>query len=368
MFPFNNFQNNYPNMNFNPMNYPMINNMPNQMNSNMNIQNQMFNQMYQAQGQINNNSNNNNGNNNNNNNNGNNNNNNINNDNNNSNNDNDVYDDKVDFKYPIEAGFLKMNDDFLSQITDPKKKLYISNNEEKKEIIIPIYFTKNELYSYLKCFGENIIIFYNNNILKDDSTSIEDIPNDSTLLLFSIPHIHTCRESSLYKYILSLYPNDDKCNVICENKSDNNCPVFFLPLNIPIYQMIILIRKVLNLDDNIIISRNGLNINENNNSKLKEILAGDLNYTTLKLFDSRLQSCFGSFTGKRITAIIFLKNKEEFKSIAIYKYDPICKLYNRFNNGEISKIFFNGLLISKDDHRSLASFGINNDFFCCIAE
>ena len=265
MFPFNNFQNNYPNMNFNPMNNPMINNMPNQMNFNMNIQNQMFNQMYQAQGQINNNNNSNN-------NNGNNNNNNINNDNNNSNNDNDVYDDKVDFKYPIEAGFLKMNDDFLSHITDPKKKLYISNNEEKKEIIIPIYFTKNELYSYLKCFGENNIIFYNNNILKDDSTSIEDIPNDSTLLLFSIPHIHTCRESSLYKYILSLYPNDDKCNVICENQSDNNRPVFLLPLNIPISQMIIVIRKVLNLDDNVVISRNGEKINENNNATLKEFL------------------------------------------------------------------------------------------------
>ena len=367
MFPFTNFQNNYPNMNFNPMNNPMINNMPNQMNFNMNIHNQMFNQMYQAQGQINNNSNNNNGNNNKNNNNGNNNNNNINNDNNNSNNDNDAYDDKVDFKYPIEIGFLKMNDDFLSHITDPKKKLYISNTEEKKEILIPIYFTKNELYSYLKCFGENIIIFYNNNIMKDDSTSIEDIPNDTILLLFHISNFENFKKSSLYKYILSLYPNDKKCHVVCEKMSGED-PIFFLPENISISQMIILIRKVLKLDDNIKILRNGLNINENNNSKLKEILAGDLNYTTLKLFDSRLQSCFGSFTGKGITAIIFLKNKEEFKSIAIYKYDPICKLYNHFNNGEISKIFFNGLLISKDDHRSLASFGINNDFFCCIAE
>ena len=219
MFPFNNFQNNYPNMNFNPMNNPMINNIPNQMNFNMNIQNQMFNQMYQAQGQINNNNNSNN-------NNGNNNNNNINNDNNNNNNDNDAYDDKVDFKYPIEIGFLSMNDYFLSHITDPKKKLYISNTEEKKEILIPIYFTKNELYSYLKCFGENIIIFYNNNIMKDDSTSIEDIPNDTILLLFHISNFENFKKSSLYKYILSLYPNDKKCFVICEIMSGED-PIFF---------------------------------------------------------------------------------------------------------------------------------------------
>ena len=88
----------------------------------------------------------------------------------------------------------------------------------------------------------------------------------------------------------------------------------------------------------ILISRNGEKINENNNATLKEFLGGNYHATTLLLFDRRLESCFGSFTGKGISAIIFLKNKEEFKSITIYKYDPICKSYNRFNNGEISKI------------------------------
>ena len=74
------------------------------------------------------------------------------------------------------------------------------------------------------------------------------------------------------KYEWEEYPNDDKCNVICENQSDNNRPVFLLPLNIPISQMIIVIRKVLNLDDNVVISRNGEKINENNNATLKEFL------------------------------------------------------------------------------------------------
>ena len=69
---------------------------------------------------------------------------------------------------------------------------------------------------------------------------------------------------------------------------------------------------------------------------------------------------------KEIKVAMFLKNKETFQFKKMHKYMPICDLYNDFEEGEADKIFINGLLISKDDHRSLASFGINDDFGCVV--
>ena len=149
MFP-NNFQNNIPIMNFNQMNNPMINNMLMQMNFNMNIQNQMFNQMYHDNDQI--------------------------------NNDNVQYNDKIELMLGQNDKDFKNYNYFMNYLTDPRKKLYISNTEQKREILIPICFTKNDLYSYLSIYGD-IILIYNNIILEDDKTTIEDIPNNSTILI-----------------------------------------------------------------------------------------------------------------------------------------------------------------------------------------
>ena len=156
MFP-NNFQNNVPNMNFNQMNNPMINNIPMQMNFNMNIQNQMFNQMYQNHEQI--------------------------------NNGNDQYNDKIELMLGYNDENFQNYNTIMNCLTDPRKKLFISNTEQKKEILIPIYFTKNDLYNYLSIYGD-IVLIYNNIILEDDKTSIEDIPNNSTILIFRNPDFH----------------------------------------------------------------------------------------------------------------------------------------------------------------------------------
>ena len=103
MFPIN-FQNNIPNMNFNQMNNPMINNMPMPMNFNINIQNQMFNQIFNNQAQI--------------------------------NNDNAQYNDKIELIIGYNDDTFKAYNCLMNVITDPRKKLYISNTEQKKEILM----------------------------------------------------------------------------------------------------------------------------------------------------------------------------------------------------------------------------------------
>ena len=331
MFPIN-FQNNIPNMNFNQMNNPMINNIPMQMNFNMNIQNQMFNQMYQNHEQI--------------------------------NNGNDQYNDKIELMLGYNDENFQNYNTIMNCLTDPRKKLFISNTEQKKEILIPIYFTKNELYNYLRIYG-SIVLIYNNIILDDDKTSIEDIPNNSTILIFRNPDFQDYSKSFLYKYILKLFPDEKRVNVICRMLTGNTYN-FFFPRNISMSLLISFIKKILNLDNRYFFICNAKKIESNENSKLINFASKDL-ILSLTIYDSDALTSLSSFGGKEIKVTMFFKSKEVFKSKIVHKYYPISILYSGFDDGEISKIFVNGLLVSKDDHRSLASFGIDDDFGC-IAE
>ena len=86
-------------------------------------------------------------------------------------------------------------------------------------ISFPIYFTKNELYSYINGLDPNIaVLFYDNNILNKDDSSIQDIPDKSTIILFNRPSLDY-KESSLYKYIMNLFPNKNFCNIGIKNTS-----------------------------------------------------------------------------------------------------------------------------------------------------
>ena len=172
--------------------------------------------------------------------------------------------------------------------------------------------------------------------------------------------------SSLYKYILKIFPNVGRLNIKCKNLK-GNIYNFVMPPNISISQLIFLIKKILHLDHRYYFNYNGKIIISNDNTKLIKFFNINEN-PTLTFYKFGNIIGLSSFKGEEIKVTMFFKNKEIFKSKIVYKYEPINILYDGFDDEKISKIFVNGLLVSKDDHRSLASFGINNDFFCCIAE
>ena len=324
----NNFPNNFSNMNFNQMNnpmFPMNENNPMQMNFMMNAQ--MFNQMNQNQE-----------------------------------NNNFTSDDKalVNFE-DNEPGFKTFNS-WLNSLTDPKKKLYISNTEQKKEILVPIYFTKNDLYTYLGYY-EDIIILYNNNILSNDETSIDDIPSNSTILLFKRPNIYTYRTSLLYKYLVSLYPNDFLLNINC-NIPRSGMKNFIFPSNAPLSLTLKFISNILELNNETYFLYNSKKIDINDSTKIKNFF--NYNNPVLTIVQFNYLKTAEMFGGKEIKVTMFLKKEETFKFKTMHKYMPIYHLYDDFEKGEANKIFINGLLISKDDHRSLASLGINSDFGCVV--
>ena len=277
MFP-NNFQNNIPIMNFNQMNNPMINNMLMQMNFNMNIQNQMFNQMYQNNDQI--------------------------------NNDNVQYNDKIELMLGQNDKDFKNYNYFMNHLTDPRKKLYISNTEQKREILIPICFTKNDLYSYLSIYGD-IILIYNNIILEDDKTTIEDIPNNSTILIFIKPDFKNYLKSSLYKYILKIFPDVKKLNVICKTSSGIKYN-FVFPGNIFISQLIYFIKKILHLTHRYFFICNSKKIESDDNSKLINFAKNESNLY-LTIHDSEHLISLSAFRGKPIKVIIFFKKQRSIQ-------------------------------------------------------
>ena len=274
-----------------------------------------------------------------------------------------TYNDKVNLNFGFNERNFQVFSQCLNCLTDPKKKLYISNTEQKKEILVPIYFTKKELYAYLKFFG-NIAIIYNNNILNNDQTSIDDIPNNSTIILFNIPNKFNYRTSSLFKYLESLFPDKNKINIACRT-TDGQFLNFYFPSNIFLSLTIKFISVVLGLNDECCFIFNGSTIDKKSNIKIKDFFKLDI-INDLTINDSNDLLGLNQFFGKEIKVAMFLKNKETFQFKKMHKYMPICDLYNDLKEEEVTKIFINGLLISKDDHRSLASFGINDDFGCVV--
>ena len=102
--------------------------------------------------------------------------------------------------------FNKYNEDqmekFLSKITDERKQInFIDIKNNRIEKYFPIYFTKSEFYTYINSLnGQETILFYKDDILDNDESSIQDIDDNSTIILFSKP-TNIYYNSSLYKYI-----------------------------------------------------------------------------------------------------------------------------------------------------------------------
>ena len=258
-------------------------------------------------------------------------------------------------------------DDILKELTDQKKTIIFKDPINNKSITkqIPIYFTKNELYSLVN--GVNMaktVLMYDNNILDDDDSSINDIPNNSTIFLFLPPSYNKFKDSVLYKYLCNNYPNNQKINVIAI--IGDHRYVFTFSRDFPISLMIQLFCVLLDTkkSDGYLFCGSILNINDNR--KIGDLLnAGSMIIATQ---DKDVIANY--FNGKEIKVTMFYKNRNIFKFYSISKYSPISELFkldddNNLNN---KKIIYNGKELNKYDKHSLASLGINDDFGCIVEE
>ena len=83
-------------------------------------------------------------------------------------------------------GNLIQAEDLFYYIKKPKKLMtFINSDNQKFNVMIPIFVTKSDLYSIALKYAflkyTNIILSYSNCLLKKDNSSIEEIPNGSII-------------------------------------------------------------------------------------------------------------------------------------------------------------------------------------------
>ena len=259
-------------------------------------------------------------------------------------------------------------DNIFKSITDQKKNIIFKVLKGKTITKhIPIYFTKKELYSLVN--GVNVkktILFYENNILSDDDSSINDIRDNSTILLFFKPSYNNFRESSLYKYLSTLYGNSQKINVLVDLAGRRKLFIFFRDFSISLMLKLFIAVLDTKSTDAYFVSGSQLHINDNR--KIGDLFWND----QINVIISETENLKATyFTGKKIKATIIYKNKNLVKSFFVYKYSPISLLFKFSIKGESlenKKIVYNENILNKNDKHSFASLGIDNDFICFIID
>ena len=166
----------------------------------------------------------------------------------------------------------------LNIIADQKKKINFTNMKKDKILTLsfPIYFTKKELYSYIKRLDSRItVLFYGNNILNNDDSSIQDIPDNSTIILFNRPSPNYMK-SSLYKYIMNLFPNKNFSNIGTEDIDSGVTHNFVFNEDVPVYLVYKFISIILNLDNNSFLLYGGKKLDINDNTKIKDTFGASM--------------------------------------------------------------------------------------------
>ena len=236
--------------------------------------------------------------------------------------------------------FNKYNEDqmekFLSKITDERKKInFIDIKNNRIEKYFPIYFTKSEFYTYINSLNaQETILFYKDDILDNDESSIQDIEDNSTIILFSKP-TNIYYNSSLYKYIdKSFKKSKTNITIFLPNGKRFN---FALPNDIKISLMIKFISLVLDLNNNFSFLFNGQIMNKYDNRMILEIFqkVGN-NNPMIKICESKGIIGGPSF-GKWIQVTMFHLKKKMFLKHKVCKYSPIKYLYNSISEMNLKK-------------------------------
>ena len=139
----------------------------------------------------------------------------------------------------------QLNDaeDILPYIEEPKKIIQFSNISNIKNgtffaIKVPNSLTKSELYSIAKKYQvdyySDIILSYNNYLLKNDDSLIEGIPEGSIINIIEDVDIPDC---SYYNNLMKLHENEEIINLQFRFLNNNTRIVPF-PKNITVSEMI----------------------------------------------------------------------------------------------------------------------------------
>ena len=246
-------------------------------------------------------------------------------------------------------------EDPLYYMNGPKKVLKFSTiktlkNDSFIKVKVPTSLTKSDLYSiaryYQDCYYSNIILAYNNYLLKDDESSIEGIPENSVI---NIIEDVDYPDESYYNKILEKYKNKKFNQIVFDLNSKKHS--IALPENIKFDEM----KKA-------VFSK--LHLNEKQFKLIRYATYSSYNYR----IDEVGEMCRHVLFGKKIKAFFMYKNKE--MNVNIGTLNSIKNLIRNINNTlgdkKAIRIGIGMNKFGKNDEKSLSSIGINKDFKCSL--
>ena len=246
-------------------------------------------------------------------------------------------------------------EDPLHYMNGPKKVLKFSTiktlkNDSFIKVKVPTSLTKSDLYSiaryYQDCYYSNIILAYNNYLLKEDESSIEGIPENSVI---NIIEDVDYPDESYYNKILEKYKNKKFNQIVFDLNSKKHS--IALPENIKFDEM----KKA-------VFSK--LHLNEKQFKLIRYATYSSYNYR----IDEVGEMCRHVLFGKKIKAFFMYKNKEMNVNIGTLNSikSLILNINNTLGDKKAIRIGIGMNKFGKNDEKSLSSVGINKDFKCSL--
>jgi hypothetical protein len=253
-------------------------------------------------------------------------------------------------------------------IKDPKKKIIFKNSSTKNiyKAKISKYFTKNELYWLIGHYEKsNFILIYKDDILENDESNIDDIPDGTTIEIYTKIKEGSLIKNPYYSYLLE--KNKDCLPILIKfsfykDRKLKNFNVSF-PCDISVSQMI----KVLKFEfkDHFHFIFEAKKLEDNDDSKLSRKFGKD---QLIYIIDYSNMGCgFKDF--KEFKAIILVKDKNIVKTTKVcrfYSIDGLISNIENILNSKIKTLFIEDKKIDLNNEETIASLGIKDDFICTV--
>ena len=247
-----------------------------------------------------------------------------------------------------------------------KKKLitFINSDNNRYYIKIPVIISKFDLYSIASNYKalpySNIILSYKNIWIKNEESSIEEIPNGAEINIIEERYI----PNNIYsESLLKKYGNNDIAYFYLE-LSNGKKQALNLPRNALVSEVVKTIYFKFGADEkNLKLLSNGKDMRINDKRKIKDIYNGNLINITIifyekppRVFGKRLfGNLIAQFKGQQSVTIPIDTGSLESTTSLFQKVSCMCC-------ANIKKLYLNNVELIYKDEKCLLSMGIKDNF------
>ena len=260
--------------------------------------------------------------------------------------------------------------DLFPYITEEKKIIkFINSNYQSNSIKIPISINKRDIYSisdnYKSGPSLKFILSYKNIMIKEDESSIEEIPEGAEInIIEERPIPNTC----YYDNLKTKYGYDDIRNITFSESSGIK-KVLLFPGKTTLSDVKIAYNNIYGLNENMsFFIYDGETLKDNDKRSIKD-LTNSYNLTIIVYKLNFERKGLGQLLKGNATVKIKKGEKEEIKNyeIEIGALESTSSLYEVIENRlsmdkKIKKLYLNNKEINRENEKSLLSLGIKEGF------